>query len=59
MNDRSKSYLLFDIMSYIIYSQYQTTRGSVGLMSLLELGSFSANMPYDPLLFSEVGKRGA
>ena len=28
-------------------------------MSLLELGSFTANMPHDPILFSEVGKRGA
>ena len=26
-------------------------------MSLLELGSFSANMPHDPLLFSEVMHR--
>ncbi len=43
-----------------ILTQYQTTQMiSLDYVSTFELGPFSANMPHDPLLFSEVGKRGA
>ncbi len=43
-----------------ILTQYQTTQMiSLDYVSTFELGPFSANMPRDPLLLSEVGKRGA
>jgi hypothetical protein len=43
-----------------ILTQYQTTQMiSLNYVSTFELGPFSANMPHDPLLLSEIGKREA
>ena len=59
IDDRYKNYGLEYTMSYTL-TQYQTNPGiSRDYVSTFELGSFSANMPHDPLLLSEVGKRGA
>ena len=50
----------FELGPFSANTQYQTTQMiSLDYVSTFELGPFSANMPHDPLLLSEVGKRGA